>query len=79
MSIQPGYDEGSSSKYRAYEIGDDGHCLAVLELTATSDKDAVHQTFRMVIGHVWELWDRERLVITLRPHLKGPGQSQGSF
>lgn len=59
------YSESEQSAYRAYHIGESGKVQFAVPIEAGSDGQAIAQAREMVDGHVLELWDRGRLILTL--------------
>jgi hypothetical protein len=54
--------------YRAYILDEKGHIIALRELDAVDDRDAVQQAQSIVDGHDVELWQRDRKISLLRRH-----------
>ena len=65
MSNQVEVSRGMTSSYRAFEINDTNMVVSSVNIRAASDKEAVHQVFRLARGQSWEVWDRNRFIIRL--------------
>jgi len=52
-------------EYRAYLIGRDGHILHRVDLLCADDEAAKERALLLMDGHTVELWQGDRLVLTL--------------
>jgi hypothetical protein len=59
------------AKYRAFNVGSDGHLFGFKPLICTDDAEAIAQAKLLVDGHYGiELWSGDRLVTRLKAAAK---------
>jgi hypothetical protein len=51
--------------YRVYVIGRDGHFVKAIQLDCANDEAAIESAKQFVNGHGVELWQLDRIVVTI--------------